>query len=515
MKLRRLLSVSVLGLIFASLASSPAMAEEKTVLAYSIKEARASLWQIHYPQSTFVTEKYSPCIAADDENYGCDRTRYNQTPGSCQDAALGRTKEAPETPRPEDAEGGVTDDGGMGAASEWPRPNPVTVVHGLASGHMASTPESGGFASMYYVDNSGRRETEAHVESDAFVGNRNTYEERCAVVDAFSETGMYDGPFNAHMLSRANEVSTYNMSAFTTMEAAAPGGSKEGVSIVKLWEAEGRIHGVLTSTVRGANLADGAIIIDAVRSVISFSSDGTEKGLVAIAKTEALGLHIGGSKVASLDAGQIIPLGADAFLGVVRPVVQVADKGHRVTIRAPGVFLAASKTGLDSIPIPEDPIQDYEEIDALRAQICNGLGTTDPPCSLTLGGKLKSDQVVFVAGAILDAGVGRVPPSSFLPQLPTIPLPPIPSIVPPPITPPVIGPSIVPPASSQPVALPRFEVRSLAGSPWPAAVIVALGMLGFLMIIGRWTTRFGWARALSRYPPFPAFGWAYRAFLKG
>ncbi len=35
------------------------------------------------------------------------------------------------------------------------------------------------------------------------------------------------------------------------------------------------------------------------------------------------------------------------------------------------------------------------------------------------------------------------------------------------------------------------------------------------MIIGRWTTRFAWARALSRYPPFPAFGWAYRAFLKG
>ncbi len=516
MKHRRVLSVAVLGMIFAALASSPAMAEEKTVLTYSIKEARASLWQIHYPQSTFVTEKYFPCVAADDENYGCDRARYNQTPNSCpQDVALGRTKEAPETPKPEDAEGGVTDDGGMGAASEWPRGNPVTVVHGLASGHMASTPESGGFASMYYVDNSGRRETEAHVESDAFVGNRNNYEERCAVVDAFSETSMYDGPFSAHMLSRANDTSTYNMSAFTTMEAEAPGGSKEGISIVKLWEAGGRIHGVLTSTVRGANLADGAVIIDAVRSVISFSSDGTEKGLVAIAKTEALGLTIVGTKVPSLDAGQIIPLGGEAFLGVIRPVVQVADKGHRVTIRAPGVFLAASNTGLDSLPIPEDPIQDYEQLDTIRTQLCEGLGTTDPPCTLTLGGKLKSDQVIYVAGAILDAGVGRVPASSFLPELPAIPLPPIPSFVPPSIAPPLIGPSIIPPAASQPVALPRFEVRSLAGSPWPAAVIVAMGFLGFLMIIGRWTTRFAWARALSRYPPFPAFGWAYRAFLKG
>ena len=523
MKLRRVLSVVLLGMIFAELASSPAMAEEKTVLTYSIKEARASLWQIHYPQSTFVTEKYSPCIAEDDENYGCDRTRYNQTPNSCpQDVALGRTKEAPETPKPEDAEGGVTDDGGVGAAGEWPRGNPVTVVHGLASGHMASTPEAGGFASMYYVDNSGRRETEAHVESDAFVGNRSNYEERCAVVDAFSETGMYDGPFNAHMLSRANDASTYNMSAFTTMEAEAPGGSKESVSIVKLWEAGGRIHGVLTSTVRGANLADGAIVIDAVRSVISFSSDGTEKGLVAIAKTEALGLTIGGTKVASLEAGQIVPLGADAFLGVIRPVVQVADEGHRVTIRAPGVFLAA-KTMLNQICVPEDPFNGSPFASIGYGSPCSPIDPFDGQSpfpeslagNLTLGGKFFGDQVVYVAGAILNAGVGRVPASSFLPELPTIPIPPIPSFVPPPITPPVVGPSVIPPAPAQPVALPRFEVRSLAGSPWPAAAIVAMGMLGFLMIIGRWTTRFGWARALSRYPPFPAFGWAYRAFLKG
>jgi len=503
MKPREMLAVLTLGMTLAALSSSPAAAEEKTVLTYSIKEARASLWQIHYPQSTFVTEKYSPCVAEDDENYGCDRTRYNQTPNTCpEDIALGRTKEAPETPTPDDADGGVTDDGGIGPAGEWPRGNPVTVVHGLASGHMASTPEAGGFASMYYVDNSGRRETEAHVESDAFVGNRNDYEERCEVVDAFSETGMYDGPFNAHMLSRANDTSAYNMSAFTTLESQAPGGSKEGVAIVKLWEAEGRIHGVLTSTVRGVSLADGAIIVDAVRSVISFSSDGTEKGLIAVAKSEALGITLGGTKVASLDAGQVIPLGAEAFLGVIRPVVQLANEGRRVTIRAPGLFLAARNTGLDAIPIPEDPFEQEPFPDQLAGHIA-------------LGGKLKSDQVVYVAGALLDAGVGRVPASSFLPGLSDVPLPQIPGVEPPAITPPVIAPPTAPAAPSQPVALPRFEIRQLAGSPWPAAVIVVLGFLGFMMIIGRWTMRFAWARSLSRYPPFPAFGWVYRAFLKG
>jgi hypothetical protein len=327
---------------------------------------------------------------------------------------------------------------------------------------------------------------------------------------------MYPGPFHAHMLSRADEgPSTYSMSSFTTFEGAAPpGGSKEAVAIVKLWEAGGRVHGLITSTVRGAMLGGGAIVIDAVRSVVSFSSDGTEKGLVAVAKTEALGLTLGGTKIASLDAGQIIPLGSDAFLGVIRPVVQVSNAGKQIIIRAPGVFLAARGTGLDSLPIPEDPVAEIEPLNALRSQICEGAGQTGPPCSLTLGGKFKPDQVIYVAGALLNAGVARVPASSFLP-IPEIPLPEIPVITPPSITPPGVAPGTIAPPAGQPVAAPRFEIRRLAGSPWPAAMIVVLGFIGTMMIVGRWTMRFGWARSLSQYPPFPAFGWIYRAFLKG
>lgn len=502
MRARRVLTAVVLGFVCAALVAPPAGAatgDEKTQLSYSIKEARAFLWHIHYPQSTFVTEKYSPCVAEDDENYGCDRTRYNQTPNCPEDVALGRIKEAPETPTPEDAKGGVTDDGGLGAAAEWPRGNPVVVVHGLASGHLASTPEAGGFGSMYYVDNSGRRETEAHVESDAYVSNRNSYEERCEVVDAFSETGQYSGPFNAHMLTRATDTpSVYSMAAFTTAEAAAPpGGSKEGVSIVKLWEGGGRVHGLLTSTVRGANLLDGAIVIDVIRSVISFSSDGTKEGLIAVAKTEALGVTINGTKIRSIDAGQILPLG-DVYLGVIRPVVQVAQEGRRITIRAPGVFLAA-KTMLNQLPIPEDPFNQDPFPEELRGQI-------------TLGGKLFGDQVVYIAGALLDAGVGRIDAFNFLPNLPIPQIPKLPTLPLPSITPPTFG-TVPPPA--QPVAAPRFVVRTLAGGAGPALAIVLFSALGFLAIMGRWSRRFAWARSVSRYPPFPAFGWAYRAFLKG
>lgn len=511
MTIKRFFAVVVIALAIAALTVPPAVAasgEEKTVLTYSIKDARAFLWQIHYPQSTFITEKYSPCIEENDA-YKCDRTRYNQTPGSCGDQALGRTTEAAETPKPSEVEGGVGPNDSAGTPADFPVGNPVEVIHGLALGRLGTSPESGGMASMYYVDQSGRRETEAHVESDGYTGNRNNYEERCAVVDAFSETGMYDGPFAAHVLSRADQTpSTYNMTAFTTFEASQypPGQSKESVSIVKLWEAGGKVHGVLTSTVRGATLAD-QITVDAVRSVISFSSDGTEKGLEAVAKTEALGITIAGTKLPALAANNVISLGNNSYLGVTSPIVQSTDHGHQLTIRAPGLFLAAN-TPLNEIPIPEDPFtqEPYSSLpgaDQFRGQ-------------LTLGGKLYAPQVIYVAGAILDAGMGRIPAFS-LPPLPPLPkLPPLPPFKPGIVTPPTYtNTDVTVPGVTSPVGAPHYITRELAGSAWTLATLVVFTIIGLLGVMGRWSMRFEWARKAARVPPFPAFGWAYRAFLKG
>jgi hypothetical protein len=531
MSVRRAFTAAFLGVLMAAVAAPAAHAADQTVINYSIKEARAFMWEIHYPQSTFISEKYGPCVVEDD-TYGCDRTDYNKTPGSCPaDVALGRDGEAPETPTPDELDSPVTDDGGTGEAVDWPKGNVVTVVHGLASGRLSSTPESGGFASMYYVDNSGRRETEAHVESDGFVGNRSDYEERCAVVDAFSETGMYPGPFNAHMLSRATQgPSTYDMAAFSAPAVSAPpslpgearsalegpippGQAKESVAIVKLWAAGGKVHGLLASTVRGATLADG-ITVDVVRSIISFTSDGTKEGLVAQAETEAAGINVMGTKVA-LTSGQVIPLSKDIFLGVIRPIVQASDDGHRVTIRAPGLFLAA-KTSLNDICIPEDPFNG-DPFQALCSPVDPLNGSNPFPGGLagnvTLGGKLFGEQVVYVAGAALDAGIGRGPAFDFIPSLPPLPLPTIPPIVAPPVA--VPGPAISNPGASQPVALPRFEIRELAGSPWPLIAISIFTAFALFAIMGRWSMRWALFRKLSRYPPFPAFGWAYRAFLKG
>jgi hypothetical protein len=507
--MKRILAVSLTALIIAAaLAPAALAADEKTVLSYSVKDARAFLWQIHYPQSTFISEKYGPCDKEAD-TYNCDRARYNQKPGSCQDQALGRTAEATsETPTPGEAEGGVGPNDVGEKPAYFPTGNVVTVIHGLALGRLGSSLESGGLASMYYVDNSGRRETEAHVESDGYVGNRNDYEERCAVVDAFSETSMYPGPFAAHMLSRSTQTpSTYNMAAFTTAEAQnafPPGKSKESVAIVKLWQAEGKVHGLLTSTVRAVTLAD-QLTVDAVRTIISFESDGTEKGLKVRAKTVAAGIRFAGQTLPSVSANEVIRLGSDNFLGVVSPVVESSNKGRQLIVRASGLFLAAHTT-LDQLPIPENPFNE---------EPLKSLPTGDPfDGELTLGGRLYPDQVVYVAGALLDTSMGRIQEFA-LPPLPPLPkFPPLPTIKPPTFTPPTYGTIPVPPGT-QPVGVPRYITRELAGSAWTLAIIVAFTLLGLLGVMGRWSMRYEWARRLSNVTPFPAFDWAYRAFLKG
>src|SRR5438093_2941428 len=166
MTMKRFLAAAALGLVIVALAAIPApAADQKTEIAYSVKDARAFLTQIHYPQSTFISEFYGPCNPMIDP-FKCDRTTYDQTKNTCGSQALGRKAEAPETPSPDEIKGGVsTPTESVGPASAWPRGNPVTVIHGLALGRLGSSGESGGMASMYYVDNSGRRETRAHVES--------------------------------------------------------------------------------------------------------------------------------------------------------------------------------------------------------------------------------------------------------------------------------------------------------------------------------------------------------------
>ncbi|TMK19304.1 MAG: hypothetical protein E6G68_06165 [Actinobacteria bacterium] len=500
---KRILATALLGLVIAGLAIPAATAAAPaTTLNYSVRDARAFLWQVAYPQSTFISEKYFPCDPTTD-HYGCDRGRYAKSDRSTCDAPLGRTGEAPETPTAAEAADGVGPTDADGTASSWPRGNPVEVIHGLAMGRLGSSPESGGLASMYYVDQSGRRETEAHVESDGYVSNRNDYEERCAKVDAILESTYMNEPFAAHMLSRADQTpSTYSMSSFTTSEASAypPGQPKEDVSIVKLWQAGGRVHGLLTSTVRAFRLAD-QITVDLVRSVISFSSDGTPSGLIARAKTEALGVTIGTTKLPALEAPSVIPLGDDSYLGVLSPVVQVGGHGTQITIRAPGLFLAA-KTPLDQLPVPEDPL----DMDPIPSQFRG---------QLTLGGHLFSEQVVYIAGAYLDAGVGRIESFGF----PPIPLP-KPIAIPPVVAPPPLPPSILPPPPfvppvTQPVALPRYVTRELPGSAWTMIAIVVFTILGLLGVMGKWSQRFPWGRALAEFPPLAGVGWAYRAFLKG
>lgn len=497
---RRALTAALLGTVAVALAGPPAAAAE-TVLAYTIRDARAFAAQFAYPQGTVFTGRYLPCDPAEDP-YGCDRARYNDTPGSCpQDVALGSVREALETPTPEDAAGGVTEaDAAAAKDPVAPVGSPVTLNFGLAQGRIGSTPEAGGLASMFYVDNFGRFEADAHAESDAYTDNRRTYEERCEAVDAFG--GGQDFPFDAHVLSRSGRTpETYSLSSFTTAPGPTPPGApKEAVSIVKLWQANGRINGLLTSTVRG--LSVGALTVDLVRTVVWFSSDGTPKGLEIAARSEALGLTVGPSKLASLSQGLAIPLDDEgSVIGVLAPVVRIEDAGATVSVRAAGLVVAG-KTPLDQIPIPEDPFAQEPFPEDLAGRV-------------TLGGRLYSEQVLSVAGAFIEAGLGRTEEFDFpTPALapPFVPPAPPPGIAAP--SPPAPG-GFELPAPSRPVALPQLNSFQMRGSTWPLLANLLAGALGLLAILGRWSLRFSWARALSQRPPLRTLGRAQRIFLKG
>jgi hypothetical protein len=44
--------------------------------------------------------------------------------------------------------------------------------------------------------------------------------------------------------------------------------------------------------------------------------------------------------------------------------------------------------------------------------------------------------------------------------------------------------------------------------------IIALGLLGWFFLLGRWLQRYTWGRKLNRLQPFRTFDWVYRAFVK-
>ena len=46
------------------------------------------------------------------------------------------------------------------------------------------------------------------------------------------------------------------------------------------------------------------------------------------------------------------------------------------------------------------------------------------------------------------------------------------------------------------------------------AGIIALGILGWALLLGRWLQRFGWGHKLNRMQPFRTVDWLYRAFVK-
>jgi hypothetical protein len=63
-------------------------------------------------------------------------------------------------------------------------------------------------------------------------------------------------------------------------------------------------------------------------------------------------------------------------------------------------------------------------------------------------------------------------------------------------------------------ASPEFAFVSRSDGPWAPVLILALGLIGFVLILLRWIQQFDWGRDLYEVQPLRSFQWLYRAFLK-
>ena len=77
-----------------------------------------------------------------------------------------------------------------------------------------------------------------------------------------------------------------------------------------------------------------------------------------------------------------------------------------------------------------------------------------------------------------------------------------------------VGPSD--PASDPVSAAPATEMLIYEQATGRGAVagIIALGVLCWFLLLGRWLQRFGWGHKLNRMQPFRTVDWLYRAFVK-
>jgi hypothetical protein len=475
-----------LALTFATALS--AGAAETDNLSYSIKEARAYAYKASLSKEAIeAVGRVAPCDPAEDP-YECDEGRYNHEPNCPPKIALGPEGKAPKpaSPDTESTEGGAGD---TTAETEPPQSSPVRLneIISLATlSRFGPIKEAAGFASKQYVDLSGRSEPEAHTESEAYSGNKAPYEERC-----FPKEGAQEGNDYAHQLSRSfKDVHTYHLSecyregcsGFGEPTPGMFGASAErAVSIVELEEVGSKVVGTLSANLEELSYGSGAFTVDSIETFVRFESDGTPQGLEWSVTSTASGVHMAGQKI-TLPPGEMLA-GPGFAVGMATPYVAAEADGSKIRIVAPGLVIA------------HDEQAAYFGGAETSAGFGEGLGVGFIPSGNT-GNDFSDTADTSDDFSSNDFGGGA---ASFGSD--------------------TFGGGVALGATdtSDPLAAePSSEVLiyEQATGRGAVAAIVALGIIGWFLLLGRWLQRFTWGRKLYQLQPFRTIDWLYRAFVK-
>lgn len=480
----RLLCTAVLLAVAVSVAPRAVAADES--LSYSIKEARTYAYKVSLIKE--IIENAPKCNPEDDPKYKCDEGQYNHEPNCPKEIAVGPAGKLPAATPPE----GVTPiEGGAGDGTGGERPpssSPVRLNELIALGtasHFGSVKEAAGYASKAYVDLSGRDDPEQHTESQILSSNKADYEERCWPEDKAKEGNDF-----VHLLSHSfKDVETYHYSECFRRGCQWGGLGNFGAdaerarSITHLFEDGGKIHMILSAKIEDLSYGSGALTVEAIETFVDISSDGTAGGLKWSVSSTASGAKLGGQPIA-LPPGQIVS-GPGFSFGMAAPYVGTEDDGSQIRVEAPGFMIATTEQTVHFAGAEAGAGLG----EALDFVFQGGGGTDAQPDTGS------DDKDFSTSAAPFDTGSAVLGGSTFGGGV-------------------AIGPSD--PAGDPVSAAPATELLIYEQATGRGAVagIVALGLLGWFLLMGRWLQRFGWGKNLYRLQPFRTVDWLYRAFVK-
>ncbi|MDQ3962589.1 MAG: hypothetical protein M3277_01525 [Actinomycetota bacterium] len=489
MKLRRSAFYLCLAALLAA-ALLPVPNAAAASLQFSVKEGRAYAYKASLNRD--VVRNLPPRCDPATDPYECDEGRYNHKPNCPKGIEIGPEGKAPD-PKPRKdvtpTEGGAGDETG---GQEPPQSSPVRFNRMMSLGSLShlggAVKEAAGLASDQYIDLSGRGQPEAHTESQAFSPNKASWEERCFPKQENSE----DANDYTHVMSRSKDsVATYHLARCyrraCNFQAPTPGtfgaSAERAESIVELAESGSQVVGELSAIVEDVSWGDGQLKIESIETHLAFSSDGTSSRLRWSVTSTASGARFAGQPI-SLPPGQVVNL-PGMSVGVAAPYVEATSDGSQLTMVAPGLMVAHSE---------QSAFFGGAELYASFGETAGGLSFGGGPeidpgagpgdVSGSFGSSVGfGGGSVDIGGPGLSGGIAIGSPTSN---------------------------------GTEPVATGGEEllVYRQATGRGTVAGLLALGFLGWLLLLGRWLQRFSWGRRIFLAQPFRLFDWIYRAFIK-